>query len=691
MDDKKSILEITSKFGSGTSSHGIPRIAAAKSWHGRILWSFLFLTCMVIFVWQAYLLVNAYLGYDVAISIKVSNIEGREIVFPAVTVCNTNPVRKSQIKDSSHFILADLEQYSQGLQYYGRSGYIVFHDLLTYILINLDCRESFSCGSGECIAYTLRCDDKVDCADGSDEKFCNCSGFVCADGECINAYAKCNTVFECVDESDEAFCNDSTTVYPTFLPHEWETNWYEKFISVLPDSSIAQNVFEVLFPQSYIDWGFERIQGEFPPDWFRFLAFSNTPDFSDLQGVLKLRSTEMSTFGHQLQDFILQCSYNKKECEITYFKKFQHDKYGNCYTFNSGKEILVPVYNESEEEAPPAAYTPVEIPVKTAPLPGAENGLKLTLNIEQHEYISIFGQDSGVKVSIHRQNETPFPEDDAITISPGRSTSVGIRMHEYISIFGQDSGVKVSIHRQNETPFPEDDAITISPGRSTSVGIRMRQFTRQGEPYGNCTNTPTADMNAIFKNDSVYTVTACQKACLQRVLTEYCDCVDTMLTEGVSRCRLLDNEQERCRQVINFLHSLQLTDCECRIPCSEIKYEKTISQSLWPSESYVNTLLESIYAINQSHRNRLYDLPTAQQNLVRLEVYYEDLSYTSISESPAYTWESLFGDIGGTLGLYIGLSMLTVVEFFEFVIDLVVYIINKLCKRNKVTELRGGI
>jgi len=37
--------------------------------------------------------------------------------------------------------------------------------------------------------------------------------------------------------------------------------------------------------------------------------------------------------------------------------------------------------------------------------------------------------------------------------------------------------------------------------------------------------------------------------------------------------------------------------------------------------------------------------------------------------------ESYFSDIGGTLGLYLGMSLMSVVEFFELAIDLLIFAI----------------
>uniref|UniRef100_A0A1I7ZP24 Amiloride-sensitive sodium channel subunit alpha n=1 Tax=Steinernema glaseri TaxID=37863 RepID=A0A1I7ZP24_9BILA len=55
----------------------------------------------------------------------------------------------------------------------------------------------------------------------------------------------------------------------------------------------------------------------------------------------------------------------------------------------------------------------------------------------------------------------------------------------------------------------------------------------------------------------------------------------------------------------------------------------------------------------------------ARTNVVKLEVYFEELNYQSIMETPAMDIFDLLSNIGGTLGLYVGMSFLTLGEFFE--------------------------
>ena len=59
-----------------------------------------------------------------------------------------------------------------------------------------------------------------------------------------------------------------------------------------------------------------------------------------------------------------------------------------------------------------------------------------------------------------------------------------------------------------------------------------------------------------------------------------------------------------------------------------------------------------------------------RKNFVRLNIYLKDLIVEEIIQKRTYELENLFSDMGGTFGLWIGVSILSWFEIFEFGVKL---------------------
>ena len=62
--------------------------------------------------------------------------------------------------------------------------------------------------------------------------------------------------------------------------------------------------------------------------------------------------------------------------------------------------------------------------------------------------------------------------------------------------------------------------------------------------------------------------------------------------------------------------------------------------------------------------------------LTYLDIFYSDLSYVDIQTIPAYGLLTLIVDIGGALGLILGGTLLTIVEFAQLFLQLFSEIVN---------------
>ena len=93
------------------------------------------------------------------------------------------------------------------------------------------------------------------------------------------------------------------------------------------------------------------------------------------------------------------------------------------------------------------------------------------------------------------------------------------------------------------------------------------------------------------------------------------------------------------------------------------------------NDSRTDNLLKQGYTLSEREKaERASNL--IRQNLLRLNIYLEDLSVVEYRQLPAYGLADLFADIGGTLGLWMGISVLTIMELMELIIRLVFLLFN---------------
>ena len=104
----------------------------------------------------------------------------------------------------------------------------------------------------------------------------------------------------------------------------------------------------------------------------------------------------------------------------------------------------------------------------------------------------------------------------------------------------------------------------------------------------------------------------------------------------------------------------------------------------WPSSQYEGLLLSAISNTTAVAKIRnSTDLRSAvEDNLLRLSFTFDELNAKLIEESPKYDIWTLFANIGGTLGLYVGISFITLFEFLEVLADICLFTCCYRCSKD---------
>jgi hypothetical protein len=109
---------------------------------------------------------------------------------------------------------------------------------------------------------------------------------------------------------------------------------------------------------------------------------------------------------------------------------------------------------------------------------------------------------------------------------------------------------------------------------------------------------------------------------------------------------------------------------ECPRECESEKFGLAVSSSDYPSRAYADLLVNHSTQLSRFFPNKsttTYDL--LREHLLAVNVYYTDMQYTSIEEVEKLEFIDLVAGIGGTMGLFLGVSFLSFFEIIDVVIE----------------------
>jgi amiloride-sensitive sodium channel subunit alpha/amiloride-sensitive sodium channel subunit gamma len=344
------------------------------------------------------------------------------------------------------------------------------------------------------------------------------------------------------------------------------------------------------------------------------------------------------SLGLKIDDMLISCQYSSNPCSQDDFVWFYNVYYGNCYMFNSGKNS-----------------TGGTVPLKSLNQAGKQNGLMLELYTGQNNKPPEFlNPSTGAHIFIN--NYTIMP-----TLFDGLSAATS-----------KETNIAVSRTLKYRLPSPYSDCIDDVYDESASDSFFFK---------------------SIVKSGIRYRFTDCIKLCFLRLLNKKCGCYDMNVLNIYNTRPCINYTDVFCDYYafVDFSKSDVQQTCgpDCPVECnSEIL---TFSTSLleYPSVAYGN-FLRNLNEIKSKFPNNSVTFEELKQSTLAINVYYDDLKYTVIEESPSMDLITLIAGMGGTLGLFIGVSFLSFVEIFEILLKILfIFIEEKSKKQNRVFDYKN--
>ncbi len=119
----------------------------------------------------------------------------------------------------------------------------------------------------------------------------------------------------------------------------------------------------------------------------------------------------------------------------------------------------------------------------------------------------------------------------------------------------------------------------------------------------------------------------------------------------------------------------------CPLECDSITYDLSTSTANYPTRVY-SKLLKKQQKITKYFKDEEVTFEKLKESLLALDINYAELKYTYISESKSKTIIDLIASIGGTIGLFLGTSLLSAVEILEHLYEMILKLTSRKEKKN---------
>ena len=260
----------------------------------------------------------------------------------------------------------------------------------------------------------------------------------------------------------------------------------------------------------------------------------------------------------------------------------------------------------------------------------------------------------------------------------------GLYLKLYVNVYEElldlawrinDLGAVIRIANNSyETLYPFGEGILLSPGFETNIVVDREFRSVLPKPYSNCeidSNAPKFIQGLDFYNLLMelgykYTQKDCFVECYQQYVFNKYNCTyyfyPSLKYKKCTRYFSLATVYRNFPFDKNFINSNCLSSCP--LECDQSFYKSSLSSSqLTQNNIGLNSFSPNI---ESDFISRSLD----EKSLIQAHIFYDSLSYTLTTELPQWDAITLFGSIGGNLGLFLGVSVFSLCELVEVTVEI---------------------
>ena len=243
-------------------------------------------------------------------------------------------------------------------------------------------------------------------------------------------------------------------------------------------------------------------------------------------------------------------------------------------------------------------------------------------------------------------------------------------------------------------------------------------------PYGKCLDeNDEGSVISMFNQKYQYTEEVCRTHCATSAIFNACGCIHVETSKGVvlgdiqahaargNAClSFRRNTSELMEKYLCLQDVMQSADViqscynSCPIRCKVNQYSTTVSSVKWPRKTQYNAIYESIIANktfawryaslkkdcsreNCTLTERLEQQDLIKSNFAKVNIFLKNDRHITSEEKPKTTFSVLTSQLGATLNLWCGITVVILIEFVEYII--LIFLEKARLRSNSVTDITG--
>lgn len=263
----------------------------------------------------------------------------------------------------------------------------------------------------------------------------------------------------------------------------------------------------------------------------------------------------------------------------------------------------------------------------------------------------------------------------------GLTLRLNVGLDEYYCSSTASVGFKILLHNPRDTPKIREYGFSIEPGYELRIPITP--IINTASPI--IRRIPVGTRQCLFSDEfeldffKTYSLKNCEMECEAKVINRSCGCVMPFMPRLNEDIVICDNEGFKCSVKTKLLLDQLNNDfesCDCLPGCTDIGYEHIISSSELVVNNSFNVYDRKIAGM---------DADFVKENIALIHFYIPRTLFRSYIKEEIMGLTDFVSNTGALLGLFMGFSVISLIEIVYFMSLYPFYIYKRFLKKPKIS------